>query len=622
MASIRKTIINFFFLYGVFTFAGFSSQFEIYFFSVGQANFSILKTSTHALVVDCGTKRMSEKSETVSIHAKMQRTVKDILKGIKPTILISHMDDDHYCGLNEFFPMKKRCRVIVGGIPAEVKNLPADLLGSDVFFAENKQNGKVKELKAKADNNGFECKDSDISLSALINSIFGKTADEPVVQCLLPSVSRSRDRNDQSIVVKITYKDKSILLTGDASDALLENIKAANLDCFKNIDVMLFSHHGSNEHGELELLKKIENDLNKPILGIISSKVKGASYIPKYFPDYRDKDCSGETFLQKIQNCLTLSPITLPISSNSFCAYHTLSMYDKSIENVYAAPAISEDGKSIIPVFCTGDLDTLDLFYKITICSSNSNLTMTNQTGTILYQTIGNVGDVNKTVFSIAKTTKDAFQKKIEAANTLTSEVNSLSTALQSSFITSESIGQEINSLATIAQSGYFAKITILDRLLKVMNAVISNFPHLPLKEKFKSLTTMELSATELPATPFMTKWIEFLWENNFFVTDSVPINSLANLLIAYLDISHSGTSFTSSSASHSFSSSSLLSNYTQDDILKKFDFCRDHLHGRKRTFGEEISSQLNLSNNDFLSWVDEKVKSILGAKNETDDNE
>jgi beta-lactamase superfamily II metal-dependent hydrolase len=36
----------------------FADQLNVYFFNVGQASFTLLRTNTHAVVIDCGTTRL------------------------------------------------------------------------------------------------------------------------------------------------------------------------------------------------------------------------------------------------------------------------------------------------------------------------------------------------------------------------------------------------------------------------------------------------------------------------------------------------------------------------------------------------------------------------------------
>ena len=144
-----KRLIHILCFYIFFINSSYASQLEIYLFKVGQANFNILKTDTKAWVIDCGTKRKTERVGTVYVQQQMKSQINSILQNIKPIILISHMDDDHYCALSDFFPKEKRTRVIIGGIPSEQKKLPKVFKDNDIYFVENKLDGAILDSSLK-----------------------------------------------------------------------------------------------------------------------------------------------------------------------------------------------------------------------------------------------------------------------------------------------------------------------------------------------------------------------------------------------------------------------------------------------------------------------------------------
>lgn len=607
MAHVCNFIINFFFFYFAVFFietVGQTNQLEIYFFNVGQANFSLLKTQTEALVVDCGTKRKTELVKSEYVHIKMKRQVREILGTIKPTILISHMDDDHYCGLNDFFPKEKRKKVIVGGIPTNSKLISLDLRKDDVFFAENKYHGKIVNYMLEK-----QCGlDTDTFIKDSL-SVFGN---KPEILCLLPEINESEERNDQSLVIKINYAGRSILITGDAGNDLLTRIASSptNADCFKNIDLVLFPHHGSNEREELSILEKIINGAERPTLGIISSKAKGASYIPKYFPNSSD----DETFLDKFDKIATLFPIIIP-NTKRYCAYHNISMYDKSIDEVYESPAISSDGKNIIPVFSTGDLED-NLYYKIVIQPDGKKLTMTDQSGTILYQLVDTlpldtsipqpIEFIRRVGVGISRLTRTAFKCKIDTAKAINPYAISLAKDTNS-LPTSASITEEITALMEIQKSGYLAKVTVLDRLLKLMINVFSNIQVSGNLLQFRIDTTGILESFD---------WANFLLCNKFFKTEKLTKESLANLVCACVPKIISTT--TTSSSSSSSSSSSNPQYYTKEEILEFFKEFGPHIKetqiengGTKRGIfiGKNLFEQMELPEQTlFLKWVEEKL--------------
>jgi hypothetical protein len=133
-----------------FVFAAMFVSCMFIFFNVGQANFTLLKTNEKAVVIDCGTKRMGEKK------GKIHKEMKDfrILGDIKPTVLISHMDNDHYCGLEEFFHKNERKEVVLE------QNIPQELQDDGVLKISLMANFGIemsnKEAESKMGDNCLE----------------------------------------------------------------------------------------------------------------------------------------------------------------------------------------------------------------------------------------------------------------------------------------------------------------------------------------------------------------------------------------------------------------------------------------------------------------------------------
>jgi len=100
-------------------------------------------------------------------------------------------------------------------------------------------------------------------------------------------------------VLKLTTNGRNILLTGDATGRIVREISKDIGDT----DIFLFSHHGSNESGELSSI--IECLPSHPVLGIISSDINGASRIPKFYPFYKEYTNTGPNFLQAVKNCFS-----------------------------------------------------------------------------------------------------------------------------------------------------------------------------------------------------------------------------------------------------------------------------------------------------------------------------
>jgi beta-lactamase superfamily II metal-dependent hydrolase len=251
-----------------------ADQLDVYFFNVGQASFTLLKTDEEAVVIDCGTKRKSENEGR--IHGKMKAFVSNLLGGIRPIVFISHMDDDHYCGLDDFFPNGKRKKVIVGGI-GEGK-MPSILKSADVQFFEYKANGRqwINNILQK-------CKPGQGAERLFIG---GQGSDSLKVACFFPKNNNvTTNSNEQSLVIKVTYAGKNILFPGDCSATLLEKLSKteSSSNFFGDIDVFVFSHHGDGRNGEFNLYGAV-HEISKnrvPSYSIISSNPAKVNHIPK-----------------------------------------------------------------------------------------------------------------------------------------------------------------------------------------------------------------------------------------------------------------------------------------------------------------------------------------------------
>jgi hypothetical protein len=386
-----------------------------------------------------------------------------------------------------------------------------------------------------------------------LNRLLRDILPDATVQCILPNTAVPNANNhphNQNLVVKVSYAGKTILLPGDISGTLLSKITEDNPGCFSDVDIVVFAHHGSNEWNELKLIDEIirQKTTSSPILGIITSDANGISKIPKYFPDYnKKKDSFGINFIQKFEDLWKHFPVVYDDQDNlrlNYCATHTITMHDKSINVAYAAPAISEDGKSILPVFCTGDLEN-DLYYSIQIPSNGFTITMTNQTGEILYQTVSSVNAVNANLpspeqlaemvmSSVSLATRKAFQTKTSVS------IARLAIGDLGNPPTIESTNQEIDDLIKLSQSGYLAKVTILNRLLRVMKAV---FNHQHSHSTGDSQVVHIAKVTEFWQNSTYHQWVQMsswpnlLWANGILTPDPQqdPINSLAELLSSYL---------------------------------------------------------------------------------------
>lgn len=572
MFSLWKFYITFIVIFSFEVFSA-SLPLELRIFKVGQGNTIGLKINKNALFIDIG--GTFEEGVLDQILKFKADTKSDV-------VLITHQHIDHYDKIQDVFIEKTPDKLIIGG---------------------KKPSKAITEATSGLSPQYFDVSKENLNSSILENVLPGVN-----VEFLLPNKKVADAIHCQNLIVKVTYASKSIIFPGDANDRLIKQVIKDNPDCLKNIDIVIFSHHGSNEQNELFLIDEIIKDNpDKPILGIISSDVNSSARIPKYFPNSSD----DKTFLDKFDKIATLFPITIP-NTKRYCAYHNISMYDKSIDEVYISPAISKDGKNIIPVFSTGDLED-SLYYKIVIQSDGKKLTMTDQSGTILYQLVDTLpldASISQPIelvgLGISKLTRTAFIKcKVDTAKAINPYTLLLTQNISS--LSSSSLKKEITALMEIQKSGYLAKVTVLDRLFELMINVFSNIQVSGDLLQYRIYTTGILESFE---------WANFLWCNKFFETEKLTKESLVNLVCACVPKIIPTT--TTSSSSSSSSSSANPQYYTQEEILQFFKKFGPHAKelqlengGKKRGIfvGKNLFEQMGLSKQTpFLEWVEEKL--------------
>lgn len=148
-------------------------------------------------------------------------------------VLISHFDSDHYAGVMD----------IIGKI--KIKNL---LISPQVNktaefeeFLEKIQKQKIQIIVVKAGD---------------ILNISKNTK----LEILWPDInlSKNMDLNDNSIVSKITYKDKTLLSTGDISTTVDNLLNSLYSKEELTTDILKIAHHGSNTSTSKKFLEIVK----------------------------------------------------------------------------------------------------------------------------------------------------------------------------------------------------------------------------------------------------------------------------------------------------------------------------------------------------------------------------
>lgn len=208
-----------------------TEAFTITFLDVGAADAAVIQSPDCSVLIDGGTYDSGKK-----IYRRLSHMGIDHLD----LMVNTHPDKDHLGGFSQ----------ILYKIPVEKywePELPQQLI------PETEEYRLTHEALA-------ETQTPIQSVSAGDSIVFG----EVTIQVLSPSVSAA-DTNNNSLVLKITYSGRSILMMGDAEEKQEETLLGEELTC----DVLKVGHHGSDTSTKEDFLKQVS-----PTIAIISSGTK------------------------------------------------------------------------------------------------------------------------------------------------------------------------------------------------------------------------------------------------------------------------------------------------------------------------------------------------------------
>lgn len=214
-----------------------SDNLKVHFVDVGQGDAAIIELKGHYMLIDAGTN--ASESTLIEYINKL---------GIKKFdyVIGTHAHEDH-----------------IGGMDLVIKNYDIDRF----LFSKHTTTTKTFENFVKELNN------KNIKLySPKVGETFEFMDSKFTV--MAPNSLNYEEINNYSIVIKLTYKNNSILFTGDA-ETLSENEMLDNSDVDLKSDVIKIAHHGSSTSSSLKFLKAVDpkyavisvakgNDYNHP----------------------------------------------------------------------------------------------------------------------------------------------------------------------------------------------------------------------------------------------------------------------------------------------------------------------------------------------------------------------
>lgn len=245
--QMNRIILNVLFLL-VFPIVVFAQELEVHFIDVGQGDAILVRTpDERAILIDAGFHSGAKDKFNPFLYLKKQN-----VKALE-AIFITHPHDDHYAGFkylckkqgSKDFPIK----AIYYSVP------PGPEYGK--FKACLEQLIARSEVHGQVSARGPPIRYGDVVFTVL-------SPKDPITE-------PNKDRNLDSIVMRMTYDKVAFMFTGDADqeieDALEGNLKS---------DILKVGHHGSRTASGEEFLKKVA-----PEISVISSN---------------DKDGKGKTY--------------------------------------------------------------------------------------------------------------------------------------------------------------------------------------------------------------------------------------------------------------------------------------------------------------------------------------
>jgi competence protein ComEC len=239
MNKLRRTLFSFFVIFILWSSFGLAADLQVHFINVGQGD-SILVISPNGkkLLVDAG---IHPDKDAVWNPFNYIRKLKEEGKINDLRIdyaIITHPHDDHYKGLSYLCGKDKKSK---------------DFSIANLYYSvdEQKSYGQFwKCLEAiRKDTKSFG------QISARGPPLdMGNEIELTILYPFQPVVTPNQDKNDDSVVLKLKYKNVSVLLTGDASSKVEKQLLEKDIQS----SVLKLGHHGSKTASSKSFLEKVK----------------------------------------------------------------------------------------------------------------------------------------------------------------------------------------------------------------------------------------------------------------------------------------------------------------------------------------------------------------------------
>lgn len=234
-------LVTFSFLFFLFCLIGFAApNLETTFHDVEQGKCASVRLGNdYFLIVDAGSGKKMDPSKKLSLITDLGQALQTASFRSSPKILVSHKDQDHVNLLPGILRiLNSSGRAGPGMAPTEI------FLGGNEHNYDAKTRESLRELKGAGHKVTFASEIDD----PLHLPNFSSTGDLPPIKVdILHHQPLAGNANASSLVNKVTFHGKSVLFTGDATEASVQDILPR--EGAGKADVFEVDHHGADTAG-------------------------------------------------------------------------------------------------------------------------------------------------------------------------------------------------------------------------------------------------------------------------------------------------------------------------------------------------------------------------------------
>lgn len=206
---------------------------EVHFIDIGQGDATLIVYEDFHILIDGG----NNGSESMLLDYLEQNGVDDL-----EIVVATHPDADH-----------------IGGLPEVLEKYPVDLI-IDSGEAHSSQTYKayLNQVEAQKEAGALYLEDDDLSFYLSDDIIFE----------IIETGDDNGDRNNNSVVAKLSYGEIDFLLTGDMESQTEQKILSRHLEA----EILKAGHHGSKTSSSISFLDEVQPEV------VIISAGKNNSY--------------------------------------------------------------------------------------------------------------------------------------------------------------------------------------------------------------------------------------------------------------------------------------------------------------------------------------------------------